>query len=118
VDGETLPTQVSEEPLKRHLWSLLSALVGRIAPYHPVAKAGDRSSRYGSLRPSVLYLDLALARLSTQLLQAIGVHPAAGATVTAVTTARAEGMWSLDSDIAGVKVVRLSPLNAMPAQGL
>ena len=64
------------------------------------------------------YVDLPLARLSPQLLNAIEVAPPTGPSVTVVPTAGAQGVRSFNADIPGVEVVCLSPLHTVPLEAL
>src|SRR6266581_6353441 len=88
------------------------AVLARVLPEHdPAAAAGRGERRERGLGP---YLDLSRASGAPELFDAIGVHGGAGAPVTQIATAGAEGMWTLDSDIASVKSEGITALHAVP----
>src|SRR5205807_10182741 len=71
--------------------------------------------RQRSLRPNP---DLSCASRAAQLLYAVGVHGRAGAPVPQIAAARAERVWSLDPDIAGVEREGIAAFDAVPLEGL
>src|SRR5438309_10231511 len=71
------------------------------AEHDPAAAAWRGECRQRGLCPN---LDLAAAGGAAELLDAVGVHGRAGAPVPQIAAARAEGVRSLDPDIAGVEL--------------
>src|SRR5437899_2392877 len=81
-------------------------------PEHdPAAAAGGGERRKRGLGPD---RDLPRASGAPELFDAIGVHGGAGAPVTQIATAGAEGMWTLDTDIASVKRQGLPAFHTVP----
>src|SRR6516225_1730507 len=88
-------------------------LAGILPEHDPaaVARRGERCER--SLGP---HRDLPRAGGAPELFDAIGVHGGAGAPVPEITTAGAEGMRPLDSDITSVKRKGLATLHTVPLE--
>ena len=62
--------------------------------------------------------DLSLASRSTELLNTVDVHGRTGPSISQVPTARAEGVWSLDSNVSSEEVGCIPLLDSMPLEGL
>src|SRR5712691_8997219 len=88
-----------------------AVLAGVLPEHNPAAAAGSGERRERGLGP---YRDLPRASGAPELFDAIGVHGGAGAPVTQIATAGAEGMWAIDSDIASVKSEGITALHAVP----
>src|SRR5712691_4855820 len=96
-------------------WAATATLAGMLPEHDPAAAAGGGERRERSLGSD---LDLPRASAAQELFDAIGVHGGAGAPVTQIATAGAEGMWTLDSDIASVKREGLPALHTVPLKTL
>src|SRR5712691_4606627 len=94
-------------------WAATATLAGMLPEHDPAAAAGGGERRERSLGSD---LDLPWASSAPELLDAIGVHGGAGAPVPQIATAGAEGMRTLDADIARVKREGLPALHAVPLE--
>src|SRR5712691_3248370 len=91
-----------------------TAPLARILPEHdPAAAARGGKRRERGLGPD---LDLPRASGAPELFDAIRVHGGAGAPVPQIATAGAEGMRTLDANIARVKREGISALHAVPLE--
>src|SRR5215471_10564196 len=88
-------------------------LAGILPKHDPatVARRGERRER--SLGPNC---DLPRAGGAPELFDAISVHGGTGTPVPEITTAGAEGMRPLDSDITSIKREGLTALHAVPLE--
>src|SRR5436309_1263801 len=83
-------------------------------PEHdPAATAGRGEGCQRGLGP---YPDLPRAGGAPELFDAVSIHGGAGAPVPQIATAEAEGMRTLDADIAGIKRQGLAALHAVPLE--
>ena len=84
-----------------------------LAEHDPAAAAGGGERGERGFGPD---LDLPRASSAPELFDAIGIHRGAGAPVAEIATTRAEGMRTLDADIARVKPESLTTLHPMPLE--
>src|SRR5712692_3617339 len=92
-------------------WAATATLAGMLPEHDPAAAAGGGERRERGLGSD---LDLPRASGAPELFDAIGVHGGAGAPVTQIATAGAEGMRTLDADIASVKSEGITALHTVP----
>src|SRR5712691_5041823 len=94
-------------------WAATATLAGMLPEHDPAAAAGGGERRERGLGSD---LDLPRASGAPELFDAIGVHGGAGAPVPQIATAGAEGMRTLDANIARVKREGISALHAVPLE--
>src|SRR5438105_7445466 len=85
------------------------------AEHDPAAAAGRGEGRERGLGP---HPDLAGAGGAAELLDAVGIHGRAEAPGPQIAAARAERVWSLDPDIAGVEREGIAAFDAVPLESL
>src|SRR5262249_18430935 len=88
---------------------------GIFAEHDPATAAGGGKGRQRGLGA---YHDLPRAGGASQLLDAIGVHGGAGASIPEIAAARGERVRSLDSNVASIEREGLATLDAVPLEGL